>query len=597
MQDKQSLIRNFCIIAHIDHGKSTLADRFLEVTQTVEKRKMQEQLLDTMSIERERGITIKMQPVRMNYQLKAVSYQLNLIDTPGHVDFNYEVSRSLAAVEGAVLLVDATKGIQAQTLTVLDQAQKQNLTIIPAVNKIDLPNAMVKETKEEIAKFLNVDESEILEISGKTGVGAPELLEKIIEKIPPPKGGADSPLKALIFDSIFDSYKGVIVNVRVVDGSVKKSDKIKFMIQGTEAEALECGVFKPHLQPADSLSAGEIGYIATGLKDIGQAKVGDTVTLKDNPADSYLSGYKESKPVVFASLFPQDADDYNLLRDGLMKLRLNDSSIVFEPEQSEAFGRGFRCGFLGMLHMDISRERLKREHGIEPLITIPSVVYKIDLKDSEKIIYSPSQMPDPSHIIKMEEPYAKIEIMAPSEYIGGIMSLLDKARGIYKDTQYLSGEKILLLYEAPLAEIIVDFYDDLKSITSGYASLNYELIGFRESDLVKMDILVAGDQVEALSRIVPRSQAQEVGREMVAKLKDIIPRQMFSVSLQAAIGGKIVAREDISAFRKDVTGYLYGGDITRKRKLLEKQKKGKKKMKSMGKVDIPPEVYFNVLKK
>ena len=598
-KDKQNLIRNFCIIAHIDHGKSTLSDRLLEETKTIEKRKMQDQLLDTMSLERERGITIKMQPVVMNYKHKdGKEYILNLIDTPGHVDFSYEVSRSLAAVEGAVLLVDATKGMQAQTLAVLEQAQKQNLKILPAVNKIDLPNAMPEKVKEEIANFLNIDKNDVLEISGKTGKGVPLLLEKIISEIPAPKGNPNSPLKALIFDSVFDSFKGVIANVRIVDGFVKRHDKIKSMILKSEAEVLECGVFKPDLIEKPELLTGQIGYIATGLKEIDKVRVGDTITLKNNPAEKNLPGYKEVQPVVFASFFPQDADDYDLLRDGLLKLRLNDSSLSFEPEQSEAFGRGFRCGFLGMLHMDIVRERLKREHNIEPLITIPSVSYSILLKNGEeRLVYSPSQMPDPANIKESREPYVKLEIMTKSEYLGSIMTLLDKVRGVYKDTQYLTEEKVLLVYEAPLSEIIVDFFDDLKSVTSGYASLNYELLGFKPAELVKMDILVAGERVEALSRIVVKSKAQETGRMMVSKLKDIIPRQLFAVSLQAAVGSKILAREDISALRKDVTGYLYGGDVTRKKKLLEKQKKGKKKMKQRGKVNIPPKVYFKVLKK
>ena len=596
---KQNLIRNFCIIAHIDHGKSTLSDRLLELTKTIEKRKMQEQLLDTMSIERERGITIKMQPVRMDFKHKdGNEYILNLIDTPGHVDFSYEVSRSLAAVEGAVLLVDATKGMQAQTLAVLEQAQKQGLVIIPAINKIDLPNAMPKEVKEEISKFLEIDLSEIMEISGKTGEGVSELLDEIIKKIPAPTGNSSAPLKALIFDSVFDAYKGVIANIRIVDGQVKRHDKIKSMVLKSDAEVLECGVFKPQLIAKNELFSGEIGYIATGLKEIGRVRVGDTITLQNNEAEKALSGYKEVQPVVFASLFPQDADDYDLLRDGLLKLRLNDSSLSFEPEQSEAFGRGFRCGFLGMLHMDILRERLKREFKIEPLITIPSVSYNIKLKNGkEKPVYSPMQMPDQNEIEESQEPFIKLEIMTKSEYMGGIMKLLDKARAIYQDTKYLTDQKVLLIYEAPLSEIIVDFFDDLKSVTSGYASLSYELIGFKPAELVKMDILVAGEKVEALSRIVVKSQAQEVGKAMVVKLKEIIPRQLFAVSLQAAVGGKILAREDISAMRKDVTGYLYGGDITRKRKLLEKQKKGKKKMKQSGKVNIPPEVYFKVLKK
>jgi GTP-binding protein LepA len=597
--DKQNLIRNFCIIAHIDHGKSTLSDRLLELTKTVEKRKMQEQLLDTMSIERERGITIKMQPVRMDHKhTDGKDYILNLIDTPGHVDFSYEVSRSIAAVEGAVLLVDATKGMQAQTLAVLEQAQKQGLMIISAVNKIDLPNAMPKEVKEEISKFLEIDLSEIMEISGKTGEGVSELLEKIIEKVPAPAGNSNAPLKALIFDSIFDSYKGVIANVRIVDGQVKRHDKIKSIILKSDAEVLECGVFKPQLVVRNELNTGEIGYIATGLKEIDKVRVGDTITLKNNEAKGALPGYKDVQPVVFASLFPQDADDYDLLRDGLLKLRLNDSSLSFEPEQSEAFGRGFRCGFLGMLHMDILRERLKREFNIEPLITIPSVSYNVKLKNGQgKLVYSPIQMPDQNEIEESQEPYIKLEIMTKSEYMGGIMKLLDKARAVYQDTKFFTDQKVLLIYEAPLSEIIIDFFDDLKSVTSGYASLNYELIGFKPAELVKMDILVAGERVEALSRVVVKSQVQEVGKAMVAKLKDIIPRQLFAISLQAAVGGKILAREDISAMRKDVTGYLYGGDITRKKKLLEKQKKGKKKMKQSGKVNIPPEVYFKVLKK
>ncbi|MBI3671744.1 elongation factor 4 [Candidatus Azambacteria bacterium] len=598
-EKKQNLIRNFCIIAHIDHGKSTLSDRFLEITKTVEKRKMQEQLLDTMSLERERGITIKMQPVRMDYKhTDGKDYILNLIDTPGHVDFSYEVSRSIAAVEGAVLLIDATKGMQAQTLAVLEQAQKQNLVIIPAVNKIDLPNAMPKEVKAEISNFLMIEESEILEISGKTGAGVPELLCEIIKKIPAPKGREDAPLKALVFDSVFDAFKGVIANVRIVDGSVKRHEKIRFMVQKTQSDVLECGAFKPSLVERPELLTGEIGYIATGLKEIGNVRVGDTITLQNNPASENLPGYKEVQPVVFASLFPQDADDYDFLRDGLLKLRLNDSSLSFEPEQSEAFGRGFRCGFLGMLHMDIVKERLKREFNIDPLVTIPSVSYNVKLNNgTEKLIYSPAQMPDPTHIKETEEPYVRMEIITRSEYVGGIMGLLDRARGIYKETQYLTQEKILLLYEAPLSEIIVDFFDDLKSVTSGYASLNYELIGFKKAELVKLDMLVAGEPVEALSRVVVKIRAQEIGKTMVAKLKDIIPRQLFAVSLQAAVGGKILAREDLSAMRKDVTGYLYGGDVTRKKKLLEKQKKGKKKMKAMGKVNIPPEVYFKVLKK
>lgn len=594
----QKNIRNFCIIAHIDHGKSTLADRLLELTGTVEKRKMQEQMLDTMSIERERGITIKMQPVRMLYKLKAESYQLNLIDTPGHVDFGYEVSRSLAAVEGVILLVDATKGVQAQTLANLEQAQKLNLMIIPAVNKIDLPNARVEETKKEIAQLLGISENGILHISAKTGEGVSELLEKVAQDIPPPKGDPAGPLKALIFDSAYDVYKGVVANVRIVDGQVKKEDMARCMASGADSEVMEVGIFRPQYEKKDALSAGEIGYIATGFKDINKVRVGDTITLARNPATVSLKGYQEPQRVVYASFFPKNADDFDTLRDALSKLKLNDASFYFEPEQSEALGRGFRCGFLGMLHMDIIRERLSREYDIAPLITVPSVSYSITLRNGENlIIYTPAQLEDQGQVAEIAEPYVNIEILTRSEYLGAVMQLLDESRGIYKDTRYITPEKVLLLYEAPLSEIIIDFYDRLKSATSGYASLNYEIIGFVKNDLARMDILVANDLVEPFSQIVPRAQAEKRGRALVERLKEIIPKQLFTVSLQAAIGGKIIARSDISALRKDVTGYLYGGDYTRKRKLLEKQKKGKQRMKETGKVNIPPEVYFKVLQK
>ena len=591
-------IRNFCIIAHIDHGKSTLADRLLELTGAVEKRKMQEQMLDTMSIERERGITIKMQPVRMNYKLPDAVYQLNLIDTPGHVDFGYEVSRSLAAVEGAILLVDATKGVQAQTLANLEQAQKLGLKIIPAVNKIDLLNARVDEAKKEISQLLNISESEILHISAKTGEGVPELLEKVVREVPPPKGDLNAPLKALIFDSIYDTYKGVVAHARVVDGCVKKEDVIRCMAGATDSEVMEVGVFRPKYEEKDSLRAGEIGYIATGFKEIDKVRVGDTITLSQRRADNPLKGYQDPQRAVYASLFPKDAGDFDTLRDALSKLKLNDASFYFEPEQSEALGRGFRCGFLGMLHMDIIRERLSREYGIAPLITVPSVSYSVSLRDGTQfIIYTPAQLSDQSQVTEIAEPYVKIEILTRSEYLGAVMQLLDESRGIYKDTRYITPEKVLLFYEAPLAEIIIDFYDRLKSATSGYASLNYELIGFVKNDLAKMDILVAGDLVEPFSQIVPRAQAEKRGRVLVEKLKEIIPKQLFAVSLQAALGGKVIARADISALRKDVTGYLYGGDYSRKKKLLEKQKKGKQKMKEIGRVNIPPEVYFKVLQK
>ena len=519
----QKNIRNFCIIAHIDHGKSTLADRLLELTGAVEKRKMQEQMLDTMSIERERGITIKMQPVRMNYKLPDAIYQLNLIDTPGHVDFGYEVSRSLAAVEGAILLVDATKGVQAQTLANLEQAQKLRLKIIPAVNKIDLPNARVDEAKKEIAQLLNISESEILHISAKTGEGVPELLGKVVREVPPPKGDLNAPLKALIFDSIYDTYKGVVAHVRVVDGCVKKEDVIRCMAGAVDSEVMEVGVFRPKYEEKDSLSVGEIGYIATGFKEIDKVRVGDTITLSQRRADGPLKGYQDPQRVVYASLFPKDAGDFDTLRDALSKLKLNDASFYFEPEQSEALGRGFRCGFLGMLHMDIIRERLSREYGIAPLITVPSVSYSVSLRDGTQfIIYTPAQLSDQSQVTEIAEPYVKIEILTRSEYLGAVMQLLDESRGIYKDTRYITPEKVLLFYEAPLAEIIIDFYDRLKSATSGYASLNYELIGFVKNDLAKMDILVAGDLVEPFSQIVPRAQAEKRGRVLVEKLKEII---------------------------------------------------------------------------
>ena len=594
----QKNIRNFCIIAHIDHGKSTLADRFLELTGAVEKRKMQEQMLDTMSIERERGITIKMQPVRMTHTIKSVAYELNLIDTPGHVDFGYEVSRSLAAVEGAILLVDCTKGVQAQTLANLEQAQKIGLTIIPAVNKIDLPNAHPEETKLEMAKLLDIEPEDILQISGKTGEGVLELLELVIANVPSPKGNANGPLKALIFDSSYDVYKGVVANIRVIDGAVKKHDVVKFMIAGTQSEVLEAGIFRPAYESTDVLNAGEIGYIATGVKEINKVRVGETVTLVSNPAIEPLHGYREPLRVVYASFFPQSADDFDILRDALSKLKLNDASFHFEPEQSDALGRGFRCGFLGVLHMDIIRERLNREYGIMPLITIPSVSYKIKMRNgAESLIYSASDMGDPANLLEISEPIARLEILTNQEYLGAVMRLLDESRGVYKDTHYITPEKIVLRYEAPLSEIIVDFYDRLKSATSGYASLSYDIVGFVKNDLIKMDILVAGDLVDPLSQIVPKASAEKRGKAMVEKLKEIIPRQLFSVSIQAAIGGKVIARSDISAMRKDVTGYLYGGDYTRKRKLLEKQKKGKKKMKASGSVNIPPDVYFKVLQK
>ncbi|MCL5004335.1 MAG: translation elongation factor 4 [Patescibacteria group bacterium] len=595
-------IRNFVIIAHIDHGKSTLADRMLEITGTVEKRKMKEQLLDAMGLERERGITIKMAPVRMSHILNSKSYILNLIDTPGHVDFGYEVSRSLAAVEGAVLLVDATKGVQAQTLYNFEQAQAQRLKIIPAVNKIDLPNAMVEETKQEMAELIGCDKSDIFEISGKTGKGVQELLEAIIKIVPPPVPSEKQILRALIFDSQYDSYKGVIAYVRVVDGQIKAGDKIYMFAAKAQADVLETGYFKPELVKSESLNAGEIGYIATGLKDLSKVRVGDTITqfsiFNSQFSIKPLTGYKEPQPVVFASFYPQDADDFEALRDALSKLKLNDSSLFFEPESSETMGRGFRCGFLGMLHMDIVRERLLREYDSEPLATIPSVVYKIKTKrGEEKMIYRPSELPDGGEVAEIMEPFATVEIISNAEYSGAIMKLLENARGIYKNLEYLSPKKILLAYEAPLAEIIVDFYDKLKSITQGYASLSYAIKGFSAANLVKLDILVAGEKVDALATVVPRDQSYQKGKYIVEKLKELLPRQLFMVTLQAAIGSKIIARESIAALKKDVTGYLYGGDRSRKMKLWKKQKRGKERLKREGRVEIPQEVFMNLFKK
>lgn len=595
----QNKIRNFCIIAHIDHGKSTLSDRLLEITQTVEKRKMKDQVLDAMSLERERGITIKMAPVRMEYK----DYVLNLIDTPGHVDFGYEVSRSLAAVEGAVLLVDATKGVQAQTLYNFEQAQKQGLKIISAINKIDLPNARPEETKKEMADLVGCNEEDIFEISGKTGEGVDKLLEAILNELPSPRGEKEKPLRALIFDSKYDSYKGVIAYVRMVDGSVKAGDRIFTMASKTHAEVLETGFFRPEFVKSESLDAGEIGYIATGLKDLSKVRVGDTITIFNQERIESgqiqpLTGYKEPQPVVFASFYPKDADAFETLRDALSKLKLNDSSLFFEPESSETMGRGFRCGFLGMLHMDIVHERLLREYDIDPLVTIPSVIYKVKtIRGEELEIYRPSQLPESSLIADMQEPFAGVEIITNDVYSGAVMKLLENARGIYQGIEYLSPTKILLTYDVPLAEIIVDFYDKLKSATQGYASLSYSIKGFINSDLERLDVLVAGEKVDALTIIVPKEQVYQKGKYIVERLKELLPKQLFMVTLQAAIGSKIIARENIAALKKDVTGYLYGGDRSRKMKLWKKQKEGKERMKREGRVEIPADVFMNLFKK
>jgi GTP-binding protein LepA len=616
-QYNRNNIRNFVIVAHVDHGKSTLADRFLELTGTIEKRKMQEQYLDQMELERERGITIKLQPVRMLYKLKVESgklkvgekenfnsqlYILNLIDTPGHVDFSYEVSRSLAAVEGAILLVDASKGIQAQTLANLNLAQSQGLKIIPVINKIDLPNARTAQIKEELSNLLSVEEEEILEISAKNGTNVEGVLERVIKDVPPPKVEPEEQLKCLIFDSSFDAYKGVIAYVRVFSGSLKREEKITTYATGAKADVIEVGYFLPTLKVSDSISAGEIGYIATGLKDPGQIRVGDTITNSKleilNSKFQPLDGYKEPKPMVFASFFPENADDYDDLRDALGKLKLTDASLTYEPESSAGLGRGFRLGFLGMLHVEIISERLKREFSLNLIISTPSVEYLVKLKNNEEVrIRSAAFLPDPSRIENIAEPVVNLELISPSSYLGSIMDLVSHFRNTYISTGYLGKDTVILKYKVPLAEIVTDFYDKLKSVSSGYASMSYELAGTEVADLVRLDIFLAEDMVEPFSRIVPREKAQYEGREMVLKLKEIVPPQWFQVAIQAAIGGKIIARETIRARRKDVTGYLYGGDITRKKKLLEKQKKGKKKMEESGKVNLTQEVFLKMLKR
>lgn len=602
---RQKNIRNFCIIAHIDHGKSTLADRLIDLTHTVEKRKMKDQMLDQMDLERERGITIKLQPVQMHHTYKGVEYMLNLIDTPGHVDFHYEVSRSLAAVEGAILLVDATKGVQAQTLANLYLAVEQGLEIIPVINKIDLPNAQVEKTKKEIVHVLGCKEEDILLASGKTGLGVEKVLERVIERTPAPSGREDAPLRALIFDSIYNTYKGVVAYVKVVDGTVKRDDVLHMLGTEKEGVTVEVGLFHPNLVATDILRAGDIGYIATGLKAVADCRVGDTVTWKKKERDQTvverLPGYKEIRPAVYASMYPVDGDDYTLMRDALDKLKLNDAAFTFEPESNQALGRGFRCGFLGLLHLEIIQARLEREFDLVPTITTPSVVYEMKIRGEEKnvALYSPVDLPDPASIEAMYEPYVALSIVVPSEYLGGVLQLCQSIRAEYKNTEYIDEERVLLSFEAPLMDVIVNFHDDLKSASSGYASMNYELIGYRESDVIKLDILVANEPVDAFARMVPKRDAHSEGKRVVEKLKEVLPRQNFAVALQAAIGGKVIARETIAAYRKDVTGYMYGGDFSRKKKLLEKQKKGKKKAKEMGtgRVSIPSSAFLAVLKK
>ncbi len=596
-------IRNFCIIAHIDHGKSTLADRLLEVTGAVEKRKMKKQLLDTMDLEQERGITIKLQPVSMIYKKENKDnqeFQLNLIDTPGHVDFGYEVSRSLAAVEGAVLLVDSTQGVQAQTLANLYQAIEQGLEIIPVLNKIDLPNSDIEKTKKEVIHILGCKEEEIICASGKTGEGVDAILEAITERILAPKIEEEKPLRAMIFDSKYDSYKGVLAYVRIIDGEVRAEDDIYFMAGKADAHVIEVGKFAPDLAKKDVLKAGDIGYIATGLKSIGECRVGDTITLKESKLNmEILPGYKEVKSMVYASFYPIEGEDYNQFREALNKLQLNDAALTFEGESSVALGRGFRIGFLGLLHLEIIKERLVREFDFSPVITTPSVVYEIvKTDDAPEKIYSATEMPEANMIKEIREPRVKLEIVTPSKFMGKVMELIQETtRAKYISTEYIDEERVVLSFDAPLAEVIVNLHDGIKSATSGFASFSYELTGYQSADLVRLDVYLAEEKVEAFSQIVPRENAEREGKRIVAKLKDVIPRQNFLIKVQAAIGGKILARENIQAYRKDVTGHLYGGDITRKRKLLEKQRKGKKRMTSAGKVDIPQKAFLEVLKK
>jgi len=595
----QARIRNFCIVAHIDHGKSTLADRLIEATRTVQKRQMREQLLDTMDLERERGITIKLNAVRMAYAARdGAEYELNLIDTPGHVDFTYEVSRSLAACEGAILVVDASQGIQAQTLSNLFLALDAGLEIIPVLNKIDLPGAEPERRAREIMDLIGARREEILAVSAKEGTGVPELLEEVVMRVPPPRGVDDAPLRALIFDSYYDRYRGAIPSIRVVDGAVRPGMSIAFGSHPDELYRVEeVGYLQLGQRPAPALEAGEVGYLVASLRDVRDARVGDTILDADRRATALLPGYREVKSMVFAGVYPTDSDQYENLRDALEKLRLNDASLNYEPESSTALGFGFRCGFLGLLHLEIVQERLQREFDLDLITTVPTVeyhVYRTD--DSLMILSNPTNLPDAASIGRIEEPYVKARIMAPADYIGAIMRLGQERRGIYNGMHYLDTTRVEFEFEFPLGEIVLDFYDRLKSVSRGYASLDYEMAGFRESDLVKLDLLLNGDQIDAFSVIIHRDKAYEYGRKLAEKLKELIPRQLYAVAIQAAVGQKIIARETISAFRKDVLAKCYGGDITRKRKLLEKQKEGKKRMKQIGAVEIPQEAFLAVLK-
>lgn len=592
----RELVRNFAIIAHIDHGKSTLADRFLLYTGAITEREFRDQILDDMELEREKGITIKASAVRLFYTYNDKKYELNLIDTPGHVDFTSEVTKSIACAEGALLVVDASQGVEAQTVANLHYALERNLAIIPVINKIDLPNARIQEVEEEIENILQIEKEKIIKASAKEGVGIKEILDRIVQDIPPPKGKTDSPLKAMIFDSYYDVYRGVVVYVRIFDGKIKPGDKIRIFSTGREYEVEEIGVLTPYPQKVDFLEVGDVGFIIAGIKNPREIIAGDTITLADNPVSEPLPGFRKLKPMVYAGFYPVNSSDFPALRSALEKLSLTDSALIFEPENSQALGPGFRCGFLGLLHMEIIQERLEREFGIDLVVTTPNVEYIVILKNGKKIeLEEPSQFPQPNEIKEVQEPYVKAYILVPPDAIGPVMELAQARRGIYKSTEYYGG-RVAIIYELPLAEIIVDFHDKIKSLTRGYGSLDYELAGYRSVDLVKVDILLNGKKCDALSILVPREKAQYMARQMVSKLKELIPRQLFEVVIQAAIGSKVIARENILAIKKHVTGKCYGGDITRKRKLWERQKEGKKRMKKFGQVDIPQEAFLAILR-
>lgn len=595
----QKFIRNFCIIAHIDHGKSTLADRFLQFTNTIPDRKMKEQVLDSMELERERGITIKLQPVQMKYKFNGDEYCLNLIDTPGHIDFNYEVSRSLAACEGALLVVDATQGVQAQTVANLYLAIEQGLEIIPVINKVDLQNADIERTKKEIINLIGCKREDIILASGKTGIGIEEIISNIIKKVPSPNGKLDiKETQALIFDSLYDKYRGAVMYIRVVNGELRKNDIVKLINKNTQAEVLEIGILHPEMITTDLLTTGQIGYLVTNIKDLSETKVGDTITLLKNSHVKPLHGYKKVKPFVYAGIFCKDSSEFNILRNAMEEISLTDSAIEYEPEKSHGLGFGFRCGFLGLLHLEIISERLKREYNLDLIITTPSVEYQVKLKNGEnEVIHSPQELKDPSLIDSISEPFVSVEIVLHNEFVGQIMELMQEYYGIYKSMSYLEETRVMLKYEMPLSSILVDFYDKLKSVSKGYASLNYEYLDFRKADIVKLDIFIALKPVDALSILVYRGDAYKHGRRIVEKLKSVLPRESFEIKLQACVGGKIIASERIPQLRKDVLAKMSGGDYTRKLKLLQKQKEGKKRMKNEGSVDIPHEVFLEMLKR